>query len=61
MQELLKDLDLSLEEWTLLSHMERPTTLRDLCRASGLNDFEICRLLWAFLTLGIVRRESGEG
>jgi hypothetical protein len=61
MQDLLKDLDLSLEEWTLLSHMERPTALRDLCRASSLNDFEICRLLWAFLTLGIVRREAGEG
>jgi uncharacterized protein DUF4388 len=53
-----RDLTLSLEEWTLLSHCERPVTLRDLCRASTLNDFEICRLLWALLTLGIVVRLS---
>ena len=57
-QELLKDLDLSLDEWTLLSHLERPITLRDLCRSSDLKDFEICRLLWALLTIGIVKREA---
>lgn len=58
-QDLLKDLDLSLGEWTLLSHLDRPITLRDLCRVSDLKDFEICRLLWALLTLGLVKREAG--
>ena len=58
LEDMSRDLTLSLEEWTLLSHCERPTTLRDLCRGSTLKDFEICRLLWALLTLGIVVRLS---
>lgn len=58
MEELVKDLNLSLEEWTLLSHCERPVALRDLLRASPIKDFEVCRLLWALLTIGIVTRTS---
>jgi hypothetical protein len=58
MDDLGKDLNLSLEEWTLLSRCERPLPLREICRASTLPDFEICRLLWALLTLGIVERSS---
>ena len=58
LEDMSRDLTLSLEEWTLLSHCERPVTLRELCRTSTVNDFEICRLLWALLTLGIVVRIS---
>lgn len=58
MEDLSRDLSLSLEEWTLLSHCERPIPLRAICQASTLPDFEICRLLWALLTLGIVTRSS---
>jgi hypothetical protein len=54
--DLAKELELSLEEWTLLSHCERPLPLRDICKLSPLNDFEICRLLWALLILGVVTR-----
>jgi uncharacterized protein DUF4388 len=53
-----RDLKLSLEEWTLLSCCEKPAALRDLCRSSGMPDFVICRLLWALMTLGIVKRVS---
>jgi len=53
-----RDLTLSLEEWTLLSYCERAVPLRELCRRSRLKDFEICRLLWALMTLGIVIRMS---
>ena len=56
-QALLEDLQLSLEEWTLLSHLEQPIGLLDLCRASSLKNFDVCRLVWVFLTLGIVTRE----
>jgi hypothetical protein len=56
-----RDLTLSLDEWTLLSYCERPIPLRDLCRSSNLNDFEICRLLWALMTLGMVVRTSHVG
>lgn len=57
-EEISRDLTLSLEEWTLLSYCERPALLRELCRVSTLNDFDICRLLWALMTLGIVVRLS---
>jgi hypothetical protein len=55
---LVKDMALSLEEWSLLSHCEQPVPLKDLCRISPMADFEICRFLWAALTLGIVQRSG---
>jgi hypothetical protein len=56
---MVKELSLSLEEWTVLSHCERPVRLRDLCRISETRDFDLCRFLWAMQTLGIVARGSG--
>src|SRR5439155_6189397 len=53
LEDMSRDLTLSLEEWTLLSHCERPVTLRDLCRTSSVNDFEIYRLLRDHLTQGL--------
>lgn len=58
-ERLSRDMSLSLEEWTLLSHCEQPATLRTLCEVSTIDDFELCRFLWAMLTLGIVTKESG--
>lgn len=58
MDDLGRDLNLTLEDWTLLSRCEQPLPLREICRVSTLPDFEICRLLWALLTLGIVERTS---
>jgi len=57
-EELSRDLSLSLEEWTLLSYCEHAIPLRQLCHGSTLKDFDICRLLWALMTLGIVVRVS---
>ncbi len=59
--ESTRDLQLSLQEWTLLSHCEKEISLRDICRISALKDFETCRLLWALLTLGMVRRAPTRG
>jgi hypothetical protein len=36
--------------------LEKLTTLEDLCRESTLSDFEVCRTLWAFKVIGVVRR-----
>lgn len=58
LEEVTGDLDLSLEEWTLLSHCDRPAPLRELCQVSTMKDFDICRLLWAMLTLGALVRGS---
>ena len=57
-EDMSRGLTLSLEEWTLLSCCERAVRLQQLCRGSTLKDFEICRLLWALMTLGIVVRIS---
>jgi hypothetical protein len=59
LEPLVKDMALSLEEWSLLSHCEQPVPLKELCRISPMADFEICRFLWAALTLGIVQRSGG--
>lgn len=60
-EQQVKEMKLDLPEWTLLSHCDRPTTVRDLCKTSDMNDFEICRLLWGLVTLGIVQRTSESG
>jgi hypothetical protein len=57
--DLVRELHLSLEEWTLLTHLDRSVTVRELCRVSPIKDFEICRLLWALSTLGIISRVDG--
>ena len=54
----IRHLQLSLEEWTLLSHCEQPVALREICRASPMKDFDVCRLLWALMTLGVVKKLS---
>ncbi len=56
-QLLLKNLRLSLEEWTLLSYLEQPIDLLTLCQASPLKDFEVCRLVRVFLALGIIKHQ----
>ena len=56
--ELARQLKLTLEEWTLLSHCEAPIPLGVLCSTSKLKDYEVCRLVWAFLTLGVLNRVS---
>lgn len=58
LEALVKDMTLSLEEWSLLSHCDQPVPLKELCRLSPMADFEICRFLWAAQTLGIVHRGS---
>lgn len=58
-ERLSRDMNLSLDEWTVLSHCEEPIRLRDLCRASAMNDFALCQFLWAMQTLGVVTRRSG--
>lgn len=59
-ERLSKDMSLSLDEWTLLSHCEQSVMLRQLCAISTIEDFDLCRFLWAMLTLGMVTKESAE-
>jgi len=56
LKELTGDMQLSLEEWQLLSVCETPVSLQDICGQTPLKDFDVCRLVWAFLATGILRK-----
>ncbi len=49
---------MTLEQWTLLSHLDRKLTLREICRVSPLKDLNVCRFLWAFNLMGIIRKTT---
>jgi uncharacterized protein DUF4388 len=51
---LSKELNLTLDEWTLLSRCEGGSTLGSMCADSALGDFEACRLIWAFTVVGLL-------
>ena len=55
-EETLRSLNPSLEKLTLLTGLNQPTTLETLCHESTLSDFEVCRTLWAYKVIGVVRR-----
>lgn len=52
LEQVTKDMDLSLEEWNFLSLFEAPASLEQVCELSPFKDFEITHLIWAFLVLG---------
>lgn len=58
LREATSEMSLSLEQWTLLSLCEEGATLRQICAASALKDFDICRLIWALLSTGVLRKIS---
>jgi len=55
-EEALRSLNPSLEKLTLLTGLNQPTSLEALCHESTLSDFEVCRTLWAYKVIGVVRR-----
>jgi hypothetical protein len=57
-EELAGALNLTLDEWTLLSRCEGQVPLGSLCEESAMADFEVCRLVWAFTVVGLLRRHQ---
>jgi len=55
-EETLRSLSPSLEKLTLLTGLNQPMTIEAICHESTLPDFEVCRTLWAFKVIGVVRR-----
>jgi hypothetical protein len=47
---------LSSERLAILTGLSGTQDVEEICRASTLPDFEVCRTLWAFRVLGVVRR-----
>jgi hypothetical protein len=56
--ELARELNLSLDEWSLLSLCESGATLGQMCGESPLPDFEICRLIWGFMVVGLLVKQE---
>ena len=54
--ELFKQLTLDVDQAALLRATRQPADVESLCAGSVLNDFEVCRTLWAFRVIGLVRR-----
>jgi hypothetical protein len=53
---LLRGLPLNPEQLALLGAIDGTRDLEALCGQSPLSDFEVCRTLWAFRVIGLVRR-----
>lgn len=48
------------EKLAILRSLEGPARVEALCGTPGLSDFEVCRTLWAFRVIGVVRRVDGD-
>ena len=44
------------EKAALLRRLDAPASVQELCADPALPDFEVCRTLWAFRVIGLVRR-----
>jgi hypothetical protein len=58
--EVLQKLDLNEEEQDILAQVNGRATVEQICQASYLPHFEVCRLIWAFQVLGLVRRGQAQ-
>lgn len=54
--EALRGVVLSPDKSAILSRLEETRTVEAICNDSTLGSFEVCRLLWAYRVLGVVRR-----
>jgi hypothetical protein len=60
-QEALMKLELSEEEQELIAHVNGRASIEQICQVSYLSNLDTCRLLWAMMVLGVLRRgQPGE-
>lgn len=52
----LPSLTLSIEKLNLLVSLTKRATVESICAESPMSDFEVCRTLWAYRVIGVVRR-----
>lgn len=53
---LFNQLTLDVDQAALARSPKQGRSVEELCAESELNDFEVCRTLWAFRVIGLVRR-----
>jgi hypothetical protein len=59
--EPLLRLELTEEEQDILTHVNGRASIEQICQVSYLTNLETCRILWALMVLGVVRRgQPGE-
>ena len=56
--EALRGLVLPPEKSAILTQLEGTRTVDEICADSKLGSFEVCRTLWAFRVIGVVRRQD---
>jgi hypothetical protein len=52
----LPEMTLTPEKLLLLSGHEGERDVETICRESGLSDYEVCRTIWAFRVIGVLRQ-----
>lgn len=52
----LRNMTLSFEKLSLLTSLNEARSVAEICAESSLPDYEVCRTLWAFRVIGVVRR-----
>lgn len=59
--EALLRVELSEEEQEILTHVNGRATVEQICQVSYLSNLDTCRILWALMVLGVVRKgQPGE-
>jgi len=56
MAKITRDLPLTPEEKELLKMCDATTSLEEICDASSLSDYDVCREIWALLILGALMK-----
>lgn len=54
--EVVRGMRAAPEKLALLRALDHPARVEALCGAAGLPDFEVCRALWSFRVIGLIRR-----
>jgi hypothetical protein len=57
----LRNVNLSVEEWRVVSYINPKNTIRQIARATNLNDLEIRRIVYALMQAGLVEIVRPEG
>ena len=52
----LRGVTLAPEKLAILTHLTQPRSVEQICESSTLPNFEVCRTLWAYRVVGVVRR-----
>jgi hypothetical protein len=56
----LAEMSLSFERLALLTDLHGTKSVLEICEGSSLNDFDVCRVLWAFRVMGAVTRVEAQ-